>query len=220
MADFSLSTVADLFKRKYTKLSDNVYNSANVTNGRVKKDHGFTGSALYQAVPLGFAGGVGGPDSGTATLPTANPATYDQAVISAVAMYSIVSIDRESIKASANDAGSFVRGLKEVVKKGVEAFARNDSRAMYGNADGALGTIASVAGGASPFTLTFAAGYNEANFEESDYVTWTGATTTLAGSPSGGAVTAASATKPIVLLSNCSSCSSRVAPCPPWLCST
>ena len=165
MATFNLTTASDVFKRKYTRISDNVYNSANKTTGRIKKDHGFVGNNLYQAIPLSFAGGVG-----SGSLPVAGVATYSQAVISAKKVYAVVLIDRETIKASATDEGAFVRGLKEVVRKGVESFSRNDSRIFYGATDGSLGTISSVVDADPIFTLTFAAGYNEANFEENDLV--------------------------------------------------
>ena len=76
MAEFSLSAATNLFKTKYGKLSENVYNSANVTLARVKKSFDFTGNQMFVPNPLTFQGGVGsGP------LPTANVATYEDAII-------------------------------------------------------------------------------------------------------------------------------------------
>ena len=164
MATFSLSTASSLFKRKFGKLTENMYNSANVTTSQIKKDYSFTGTGLYMAIPLSFSGGVG-----SGSIPTAGVASYSQAVLSAKKIYAKVLIDRESIKASSNDEGAFVRGLKEVVKKGVESFMRNDSRMFYGNGDGSLGTT-SATSGSNPYVLTFSAGYNLANFEEGDIV--------------------------------------------------
>lgn len=164
MPTFNQTTASAVFKRKYTKASENTYNSANVTSARIKKDYSFTGNGLFMMIPLSFQGGVG-----SGSLPTPNVADYSQATITAKKVYSVVLIDREAIKASSNDEGAFVRGLKEVVKKGVESFMRNDSRILYGSGDGSLGTIDSVSG-SDPYVLTFAAGYNLANFEENDYV--------------------------------------------------
>lgn len=165
MASLSLSSASALFKHKYGKLAENVYNSANVTTSQIKKSYDFTGDGLYMAVPLSFSGGVG-----TGTLPTPGVASYDQAVITSKKVYGTVQIDRESIKASANDEGSFVRGLKHAVAKTVESYSRNDSRMFYGKGDGSLGTTSSQSG-SNPYVLTFAAGtYNEANFEENDIV--------------------------------------------------
>ena len=41
--ELNLSDINALFKIKYEKLSENVYNSANVLLGRVKKSYNFTG---------------------------------------------------------------------------------------------------------------------------------------------------------------------------------
>jgi hypothetical protein len=164
MATWNLTTASDVFKTNYLRLSENTYNSANVLLGRVKKSYNFTGSQMNIAIPLSFQGGVG-----SGSLPTAGVADYDQAVISAKKVYSVVLIDREAIKASANDQGAFVRGLKEVVKKGVESYMRNASRILFGNGDGSLGVVDS-ASGTNPYVLTIASGYNEANFEENDIV--------------------------------------------------
>ena len=167
MPSFSLTTATNLFKTNYFKLSENMYNSANVVLGRIKKSYNFTGNQGFVSVPLSFSGGVG-----SGTLPTANVGDYEDAIITAKKVYAVVSIDREAIKASANDEGSFVRGLKEVVKKGVESYMRNYSRILWGSGDGSLGTITAVSG-SNPYTLTFGTSvttFKEANFEENDYV--------------------------------------------------
>lgn len=166
MAQFNLSTASAVFKRKYGKLADNVYNSANVTTSQIKKSYDFTGDGLYMAIPLSFSGGVG-----TGTLPTPGVATYDQAIVTAKSVYGTVEIKREAIKASANDEGSFVRGLKHAVAKTVESYSRNDSRMFYGNGDGSLGVVSIAVTGSNPYVLGFTAGnFNEANFEENDIV--------------------------------------------------
>ena len=179
---FSLSEASALFKIKYEKLSENVYNSANVLLGRVKKSYNFTGKQLQITVPQSFAGGVG-----SGTLPKANTAIYSEAVITAKKMYAVVEIDRETIKAALSDEGSFVRATKEVVQKGVESFMRNMSRALFNDGSGILGTVSSASGSVSEIneideTLTGGSAVNpdstklvisdfkEANFEERDLV--------------------------------------------------
>lgn len=164
MSTLNLSTASALFKRNYLKYSENMYNSANVTDARIKKTYDFTGEGFYMAIPLGFSGGVG-----SGSLPTPGVANYSQATIQAKKVYGTCLIDRETIKASSNDAGSFVRGLKESVKKTAESYARNTSRILFGSGDGSLGTT-SAASGSNPYVLTFDAGYNEANFEEDDVI--------------------------------------------------
>jgi len=166
---FSLSEASALFKIKYEKLSENVYNSANVLLGRVKKSYNFTGKQLQITIPQSFAGGVG-----SGTLPKANTAIYSEAVITAKKMYAVVEVDRETIKAALNDEGSFVRATKEVVKKGVESFMRNMSRALFADGTGKLGTasagvVVDSADASSGVKLTIS-DFKEANFEERDLV--------------------------------------------------
>lgn len=169
MAQFSLTTATNLFKIKYGKLSDNVYNSANVLLGRVKKSYDFVGKRMDVAVPLSFQGGVG-----AGSLPVANAADYADAIISAKKMYSVVEIEREAIHASANDEGAFVRGTKHVIQKGVESWMRNMSRSLFNDGTGLLGVINAggvTDNGGGNYTLVIsAASWKEANWEEKDYV--------------------------------------------------
>lgn len=170
MARYNLTTATDLFKIKYGKLSDNAYNSANVLTGRTKKDYNFTGKRMDVAVPLSFSGGVG-----SGSLPTANVAAYDDAEISAKKMYAVCEIDRETIKASENDEGAFVKMTKHVVQKNVESWMRNFSRAYFNDGTAILGQFSGNSGGsASAPTLTILTTgsykFKEANFEEKDYV--------------------------------------------------
>jgi hypothetical protein len=164
--DYTLRA-SELFKIKYMKLSDNVYNSANVLLGRTKKTYDFVGKQKLQAVPLGFQGGVG-----SGSLPTSNTADYDDAIILSKKVYASAKIDRETIKAAQTDEGAFVRSTKEVVKKTVESWMRNMSRILFGNGDGSLGTIDSGGvSGSDPYTCVIsAATWKEANFEERDLV--------------------------------------------------
>ena len=163
---FSISEATSLFKIKYGKLSENVYNSANVTLGRCKKSYDFTGKYKFIPVPSSFAGGVG-----SGSLPTANTAAYVDANIYRKKLYAVVEIDRETIKASVNDEGSFVRATKEVVQKGVESWMRNMSRILFNSLDnGSVGTISANATGtaAAPVCVISDATWKEANFEERD----------------------------------------------------
>jgi len=167
MAQFNLTTATNLFKIKYGKLSENTYNSANVLLARTKKSFDFTGKRMDIAVPTSFAGGVG-----SGSLPTPNYAAIQDAQITAKKMYSVIQIDRESIKAASNNEGAFVELTKFSVQKGVESFMRNMSRALFNDGSGALGQFSgSAAGSASAPVLTItAASWKEANWEEKDYI--------------------------------------------------
>jgi len=170
----SLTDASKLFKIKYEKLSENVYNSANVLLGRVKKSYNFTGKQLQLTIPQSFAGGVG-----SGKLPSANVAKYSEAIIKAKKVYAVVEIDRETIKAALSDEGAFVRATKEVVKKGVESYMRNMSRILFNDGSGKLGsTLAVDAADAQAAKLTSTsegiqvpiADMKEANFEERDLI--------------------------------------------------
>jgi len=168
MAQFSLTTASELFKITYGKLSDNVYNSANVMLGRIKKQYDFVGKRKDVAVPLSFQGGVG-----SGSLPTANPANYEDAQITAKKCYAVAEIDRETIKASVNDEGSFVRGTRHVVEKAVESYMRNMSRILFNDGTGTLGVIDGAPtdnGGGNYDIVISAATFKEANWEEGDYI--------------------------------------------------
>ena len=162
---FSLTEASNLFKIKYEKLSENVYNSANVLLGRCKKSYNFTGKQLSIAIPQSFSGGVG-----SGSLPKANTAIYGDAQITSKKMYAVVELDRETIKAALSDEGAFVRATKEVVQKGVESFMRNLSRALFNDASGKLGTCAGAPVVADGNTTVTISDFKEANFEERDLV--------------------------------------------------
>lgn len=166
-ANFNLTSASGLFKIKYDKLSENVYNSATPLLGRIKKSYNFTGKQQIIEIPRSFAGGVG-----AGVLPRVNTALYSDAVIVAKSVYARVELSRESMKAAMNDEGSFVRATKEVVKKGVESYMRNMSRILFNDGTGALGTIQANATGtaADPVVIITAATWKEANFEERDII--------------------------------------------------
>jgi len=114
MAQFSLTTASNLFKIKYGKLAENTYNSANVLLGRVKKDFTFVGKRMDIAVPTSFSGGVG-----SGSLPTANYAAIQDAVIEAKKMYAVGQVDRESVKAASTNEGAFIELTKFSTQKAV-----------------------------------------------------------------------------------------------------
>lgn len=185
MADFSLTNVSNLFKIKYAKVSENTYNSYNVTLGRVQKSYDFTGRQMFKPVPQSFAGGVG-----SGTLPTANYEAVEDAILTAKKVYATCSIDRETIKASANDEGSFVRATKHVTQKTVESYMRNTSRILFNGYDNTTNTGSIAAGDATtnvtgagtagnPYIVVLASTTKEANIEEKDYWNYDAETTLL-----------------------------------------
>ncbi len=171
---FNLTDQTNLFKINYYKKSENMYNSANVLQGRIKKRYDFTGKQRFVATPLSFSGGVGANK-----LPLSNAGNYEGAQITAKRVYATCEIERESMKASANDAGAFVRATAETVKKTVESYMRNSSRILFGDGSGILAVgggagLADVTGAgsvASPYLVEIHEDeWKEANWEEKDHV--------------------------------------------------
>jgi len=169
---FNLADQTELFKINYYKKSENMYNSENVLQGRIKKKYDFTGKQKLVATPLSFSGGVG-----SGTLPKANAGQYGNAIITSKKVYARAEIEREAIKASANDAGAFVQATKETVQKTVESYMRNCSRILFGDGSGILGrgdgatTVVAIAGGYRvAMDLAGFTPFNDASFEEKDFV--------------------------------------------------
>jgi len=172
MAQFNLIDQTNLFKINYYKKSENMYNSENVLQGRIKKKYDFVGKQRFVATPLSFSGGVG-----AGVLPKANAGKYEGAIITSKRVYATCEIEREAIYASKGDKGAFVQATKETVSKTVESYMRNNSRILFGDASGILGrgdALTNVSGAGtsgSPYVVRISdASWLEANFEERDFV--------------------------------------------------
>jgi hypothetical protein len=169
---FNLTDQTNAFKINYYKRSDNMYNSANMLQGRVRKLHNFTGKRRDLNIPLGFSGGVG-----SGQLPVSNAGEEGLATVIPKRVYATCQIEREAIYASKDDAGAFVRATAHTVKKTVESFMRNASRILWGNGYGVLGrgdgaTVVTGNGSvATPYLVVIsAASWKECNWEEKDFV--------------------------------------------------
>lgn len=167
MAQYSLTTSSNKFKTVYGKLSENAFNSDNLLAARIKKNFKFVGKEKKIDVPTSFAGGVG-----SRLLPTANPTGSALATITAKKVYSVCEIEREAMKASSSDEGAFIDMTKNAVKNAVDSYNRNASRILFGSGDGKLGTTSGSSSGtaADPVITIIASSWNEAHWEEKDYV--------------------------------------------------
>lgn len=169
---FNLVDQTNLFKINYYKKSENMYNSENVLQGRIKKRYDFIGKQRFVATPLSFSGGVG-----AGVLPKSNAGSYEGAIITAKRVYATCEIEREAIYASKGDKGAFVQATKETVKKTVESYMRNSSRILFGDGSAVLGrgdaatNISGAGTDSDPYIVTISeASWLDANFEERDYV--------------------------------------------------
>ena len=173
MAEYSIAEQTGLFLTLFKNRSANMYNSANVLEGRIKKSNDFVGKQMNVETQLSFAGGYGAK-----LLPQGNPSLVEQAVITAKKHYSRVFVDREGLKAASSSKGAFQTYLGFPIKKTVEDYMRNMSRIMFGDGTGILGrgdnagaAVIGSGSASSPFVIQIgAADWNIANFEEKSIV--------------------------------------------------
>jgi len=195
MAEYSISEQTGLFLTLFKNRSQNMYNSANVLEGRIKKSNDFVGKQMNIETQLSFAGGYGAK-----LLPQGNPSLVEQAVITAKKHYSRVFVDREGLKAASSSKGAFQTYLAFPIKKTVEDYMRNMSRILFGDGSGVLarGAGATNVSGlgtiASPYVVVMrASDWNIANLEEKSIVqvvTGLNAGDNLGGAAEGGDSTA------------------------------
>lgn len=194
-APFSISDQTGLFLTLFKQRSTNMYNSANVLEGRIKKSSDFVGKQMNIETQLSFAGGYGAK-----LLPQGNPSLVEQAVITAKKHYSRVFVDREGLKAASSSKGAFQTYLAFPVKKTVEDYMRNMSRILFGDGTAVLGhgdgatNVTGAGTTASPYVVVMrASDFNVANFEEKSVVQvvtgFTSASVNTGGSAEGGDAT-------------------------------
>ena len=171
-ANYSISEQTGLFLTLFKNRSANMYNSANLLEGRIKKSNDFVGKQMNIETQLSFAGGYGAK-----LLPQGNPSLVEQAVITAKKHYSRVFVDREGLKAASSSKGAFQTYLAFPVKKTVEDYMRNMSRILFGDGTGVLcrgeGVINVSGNGSSatPYVVIMrASDWNIANIEEKSIV--------------------------------------------------
>lgn len=175
MSAFSLVTATNVFKRKFWKMSDAVFNASNVTWSRINKNSDFVGKDMFVSNPLSFSGGVG-----SGALPTANVGKYEGSIINSKRIYATSQVEREAIKASETSEGAFVKAMQETVKKTLESFMRNCSRQLFSDGSGVLAKGAGAAAAsnvsgtgsvADPYVITLTSStFFDANLEERDLV--------------------------------------------------
>lgn len=175
MSAFSLVTATNVFKRKFWKMSDAVFNASNVTWSRINKNNDFVGKDMFVSNPLSFSGGVG-----SGALPTANVGKYEGSIINSKRVYATSQVEREAIKASESSEGAFVKAMQETVKKTLESFMRNCSRQLFSDGSGVLAKGAGAAAAsnvsgtgsvADPYVITLTSStFFDANLEERDLV--------------------------------------------------
>lgn len=120
---YSASNEANLMKVKYGRLIEKQFNQETPLFARINKKENFVGSQIEEPIVQSIGGGVG-----SGSLPTANENKIAKATVTSKKVYAVTSIDRESMKASKTDEGSFVRFTKFPVKIATKSFNRNLER--------------------------------------------------------------------------------------------
>jgi len=167
---FDYRTNADaLFKTKFLKYYENVFNSRRPTWSQIPKNNTFTSKKLEFPVPTTYKGGVG-----SGAIPESNPATYVRVVLTSKKIYASDKVDRETIVASIGSEAAFVEAISECIKKVVEADTWNHARMLFNDGTGALGTIDTggvTDNGSGNYTLVISsATWKDANWEENMFV--------------------------------------------------
>lgn len=170
--EFSQANVDALFKTKFLKYYENVFNTATPTWNKIRKTNDFVGKKLEFPVPTSYKGGVG-----SGVIPETNNADYGDVQISSKKVYAADRVDRETIMASMSSEGAFVKAMAECIKKTVEADTWNHNRILFGNGDGSLGTLKAASAvtdnGSGNYSVIIGEGastFKEANFEENMFV--------------------------------------------------
>jgi hypothetical protein len=153
-----------LFKTKYEPLYEDVMNTSQPTLNLIPKRNDFTGKEAKFPVPLGYMTGVG-----AGKLPQFRTNPYGEVNFTAKKVYAINRIDRESIMASLNDSGAFVRLMAEAIKRTAQGDAWNHNRILFNDGTGTVGTIGAaptlVSAGIWDIVISTAT-WKEANWEE------------------------------------------------------
>ena len=136
LKSFYLDAITDALNMKANPLLAKLERtSANVVGKDVKK-----------MVKAGVNGGFG---AGTETgdLPYAASNEYIQLTATLKNLYGTIEISDKAIRASANNEGAFVNLLNEEMKSLVESASFNFGRMLFGNGQGKVSKVTSVAGG-------------------------------------------------------------------------
>jgi hypothetical protein len=168
--NFDFRVAADpLFKIKFLKYYENVFNSSTPLWSQIDKTNDFVSKKLEFPVPTTFKGGVG-----SGTLPESKPASYADVLITSKRIYATDKVDRETIIASSGSEAAFVEAMSECIKKTVEADTWNHARILAGKGDGSLGTIDTGGvtdnGGGNYSCVISSATWKLANWEENMFV--------------------------------------------------
>ncbi len=148
----TLQTAENALKSVYLGVvADQINVSASPLLAKIKRSSkDIFGKEIVKAAPFGINGGFG---AGTETdaLPVAGNSHYAQMRASLKNLYGKFEISDKAVRASASNVGAFVNLLADEMESLVKACSFNLSRMLYGDGEGLVATVQSVA---SDKTLT------------------------------------------------------------------
>lgn len=143
----TLKTAESALKEVYLDVVSNQLNvSANPLLAKIQHTNkDVWGKEVIKLAPFGINGGIGA-GSETDALPTTSNNDYVRFVAELKNLFGRIEISDKAVRASANNAGSFVNLLSDEMEGLVKASAFNLGRMLYGDGSGLLATATSVDG--------------------------------------------------------------------------
>jgi hypothetical protein len=157
MASLNTTALNAVLKTQYTQKKVNLLTyEKNPFYAMIPKRTDFVGANKVIAIRNGAPQGRGAGSAGfTAGLANMSASVYNKFTVTRVSDYAFAQITTEAIRASKNDAGSLVDGLKKEVDGAIYTNMRSLAIGMFGNSGGARGQISSGSSVGTP-TITLA----------------------------------------------------------------
>lgn len=155
-----------VLKTQYTQKKVNLLTyKNNPFYAKCPKRTDFVGANKVVAIRNGAPQGRGAGSLGfTAGLANMSASVYNKFTVTRVSDYAFGQVTTEAIRASKNDAGSLVDGLKQEVDGAIYTCMRSLAIGMFGNSGGSRGKI-SAASNPATTTITLATLTDVVNFE-------------------------------------------------------
>ena len=166
MASLNTTALNAVLKTQYTQKKVNLLTyERNPFYAAISKRQDFVGANKVVAIRNGTPQGRGAGTAGfTAGLANMSASVYNKYTVTRISDYAFAQITTEAIRASKNDAGSLVDGLKREVDGAIYTCMRSLAIGMYGNSGGARGKISAASSVGTP-TITLADITQVVNFE-------------------------------------------------------
>lgn len=162
MAALDLTSFAAALKTIYSpKRIENLTYKSNPLLAMLPKNEKFTGDSIKQ--PLVYGNVKGRSKDFTTAQSNKAASNYAAFTVTRVKDYALASIDNETLEASADNKGAFMRAAQAEIDSAFRALGRSLASALYRSGTGSVGVVA--VGGLSTTALTLASLGDVTNFE-------------------------------------------------------